>query len=458
MGAWIETGYSDDIYDGPYGNINIGVVKGKVNSSELINVIARMDARYKKIDRSKLEVKCVKFYPGNIVDIGYAKLNSGPNGVSDVQILHAETVGKTRHASQMPRPINAKGSMFIAKKNSRVRLFPYAIFNEGATSSGAMTITADVGGKTVSGNSCIMEDYSELSGWEYGEQYLSDTWVTDAVTVDKDVKVTIKSLAFTPFALNITGTPKSLPIGGGIYAKISGSAIGVDQGKAYYNLDFSLSGTAIKYPAIYDIKLAYTGDASNLDLSPGSNLFSYFGVAEKYTFTGTEWGEELSFRIPVKDPRKSASLDLSKLTLNYSVNEKVVKVMPAKKLRAYGSEIYYTGRQGVFLSLKKEFKYVPTIEKSPAILTRGDGLFSNNPLLYCVAKRGSTMKLTFWSDGRAKKSGTISYTVTVNGKAYKTWKMKVKKGKYYYKERFLTFNFKIKGNVKLGVKTKFKAS
>jgi hypothetical protein len=68
------------------------------------------------------------------------------------------------------------------------------------------------------------------------------------------------------------------------------------------------------------------------------------------------------------------------------------------------------------------------------------------------------MKLALSTDGIATKSGTIKYTVMVNGKAYKSGKIKVKKGKWYDKDNLRVINLKLDSDVTLKMTTKFVAA
>jgi hypothetical protein len=461
----------------PYGNIDFGVVKGKVKSS-VTNVIARLSACKKKIDLSKLKVKCVKFIPGYSVDLRGAKAAGNSNGMH-VWIYGMKADGETRKNIKLANPLNVKSDysspVYIVKKNTQVRFFAEGLADdENVRKSGTMTVTVDADGKTASGD-VIVHKGDEGSTREDFPSFFSDkydNWGTGPVKVENDVKVIVKSVTFTPFASGVTGTPQTLSAGNGVYAKITDAdymETKKSSGKyfkyfrqGFFRIVLDLSGTAIKHPLLQTIKLNYAGDASNLNFSVNDNELSdwekRFVIADKYTFTGKNEDEQLYFWLGVKDPGRPVTLDLSKFTISGILDENIVKVKSAKKIPEYGVyNIYETKRQGITMILRERDsdKY-----NSPVFSIFDDfatDTFSGDTRLYNCARKGGTMKLEVVAYGEVEKSGTISYTVMVNGKAYKTGKLKVKKGDEF--SRLLrTVNLKLDSDVRLKLTTKFVAA
>jgi hypothetical protein len=455
------------------GTASFGVAKGTV--SKKISAKATITSKG-AIDRSQIKVKRVKFIPGYKLNLGKTYTKTKYNGLK-LKLNKAIALKNTKKNPRIKTSINGEKFLYIVKKNAKVKLCIYgrASSKKGAKASGLMSATVKLGGKKISGDIITVKGADFTGDVEYGASSKATNWQTSAIKISKDMSAKIKSVKFAPFALASTGTGSTSSIGNGISATTklvefsesfgdwfddtSGVTYNVRSNKTYYIVGAFLSGTASTYPVLQKIKLNYAGDQSNLNFT-GAN--TSFVVANSYA-PKVEDENYVYFKIPVKNPRTPTTFDLSKLSYTYTVESDIVKVRTPDGLKRenYGGcvippprivdgdvsgSLFKTWRNDLCLSITAR-KSFPTFKTT---------YFYDDSRLIGCAKKGSTLKFNIRGlyANEAKKSGTLKYTLKVNGKAYKTWTKKVKKGKSYY-GKWRSFSIKADSDIKLSLNTKF---
>jgi hypothetical protein len=452
-------------------NIRFGVVKGKVKAS--MKDMGMYVSSSKPIDFSKFQVKRVKFSRAYKVNVDKKNSKTKYNGMEVGMDIEAPS--ETDKKPVLYRPLNNK-ALYMVKRNAAVRFELYG--DGGIRETALMTAEVQVGKKVVSGSAIACEGQDSTffyfpspigAGSSSPFVYYASNWTTPSVRITKNTSVKIKSVTTKPFQFKITGTGVSSPPVNGIswkpyasktpkypyhpkginsypfYHDSKSSVIyNVDKGTAYYTVCADLDGTAESYPMQQSVRLAYSGDKSNLDFSKASTSFV---VADRYSFkTGVaeDVFEKMYFDIPIRDITKPTTLDLSKLSYESSINSDIARIQCDQSVDV-GEYDYEKDCNGM--------TWYMSLGTTPVL----SDVYSNDSRLWGCVKKGETVRLAIERDGYAKKSGTVKYTLKIDGKAHKTWSMKVKKDKYYSSSRKNRRVVTLKANkdVTLSLTTKF---